>query len=80
MITQQARDVHFSSIVVDAHSDDIGWVVDRGEELAEDTDGRQVTFPKMRQGGVTAQWSTSGGGSSALALGDHRSRLENTMS
>ena len=39
MITQQARDVHFSSIVVDAHSDDIGWVVDLGEELAEDTDG-----------------------------------------
>lgn len=56
MITQQARDVHFSSIVVDTHSDDIGWVVDLGEELAEDTDGRQVTFPKMRQGGVTAQF------------------------
>ena len=56
MVNQRTRDLHFSSIVVDTHSDDIGWVLDRGEELAEDTDGRQVTFPKMRQGGVTAQY------------------------
>jgi membrane dipeptidase len=56
MVSQRAKDLHFSSVVVDTHSDDIGWVLDRGEELAEDTAGRQVTFPKMRQGGLTAQF------------------------
>ena len=56
MVSQRTRDLHFSSIVVDTHSDDIGWVLDRGEELAEDTAGRQVTFPKMRRGGLTAQF------------------------
>ena len=56
MVSQRAKKLHFSSVVVDTHSDDIGWVLDRGEELAEDTAGRQVTFPKMRQGGLTAQF------------------------
>ena len=56
MVTQRARDLHFSSIVVDTHSDSIGWVLDRGEDLADDISGRQVTLPKMRQGGLTAQF------------------------
>jgi len=56
MVTQRARDLHGSSIVVDTHSDDIGWVLDREEDLAEDTARRQVTLPKMRRGGLTAQF------------------------
>ena len=56
MVKKQTLDFHFSSIVVDTHSDDIGWVLDRGEDLAEDTAGRQVTLPKMRRGGLTAQF------------------------
>ncbi len=72
MVTQRARDLHFSSIVIDAHSDDIGCVLDRGEDLAEDTTGRHVTLPKMRRGGLTAQffaaWSNPSRYSQRIAI------------
>ena len=56
MVSQPARDLHFSSIVVDTHSDSIGWVLDQNEDLGEDIPERQVTLPKMREGGLTAEF------------------------
>ena len=56
MVSQRARDLHFSSIVVDTHSDSLVWTLDEGEDLAEDLTHRQLTLPRMRAGGVTAQF------------------------
>ena len=56
MVSQRAQRLHFSSIVVDTHSDSIAWVLDQGEDLVDDIPARQVTLPKMRQGGLTAQF------------------------
>lgn len=56
MVSERASKLHFSSIVVDTHSDSLGWTVDLGEDLGVDTVGRQVTLPKMRAGGISAQF------------------------
>jgi membrane dipeptidase len=56
MISQRARDQHFSSVVVDTHSDSLVWTIDEDEDLAADLVHRQLTLPKMRAGGVSAQF------------------------
>ena len=56
MISERARDLHFSSVVVDTHSDSLVWMIDEGEDLAVDLAHRHVTLPKMRAGGVSAQF------------------------
>ena len=56
MVSEEASRLHFSSVVIDTHSDSLGWTVDEGEDLGVDIDGRQVTLPKMREGGVSAQF------------------------
>ena len=56
MLSQRARELHFSSIVVDTHSDSLVWTLDEGEDLADDLANRQLTLPRMRAGGVTAQF------------------------
>ena len=56
MTSQRARDLHFSSVVVDAHSDSLVWTIDEDEDLAADLAHRQLTLPKMRAGGVSAQF------------------------
>ena len=56
MVSQRARDLHSSSIVVDTHADSLVWTLDEGEDLADDLDHRQLTLPRMRAGGVNAQF------------------------
>ena len=56
MVSQKARDLHSASIVVDTHSDSLVWTLDEGEDLAKDLPHRQLTLPRMRAGGVTAQF------------------------
>ena len=56
MVSEQASKLHHSSIVIDTHCDSLGFVLDSGEDLGVDKEGRQVTLPKMREGGVTAQF------------------------
>ena len=52
---KRARELHFESIVVDAHADTIGRVVDGGEDLTRRTRGH-IDVPKMRAGGLDAQF------------------------
>lgn len=54
-LARRARDLHFESILVDAHADTIGRVVDRGEDLTRRTAGH-IDLPKMRAGGLDAQF------------------------
>ncbi len=56
MVSERARDLHFSSIVVDTHADNLAWALDEGEDLGDDLAHRQLTLPRMRAGGVSAQF------------------------
>ena len=56
MGTDHARDLHFSSIVVDTHSDSLARAVDNGEDLGSDTGRGHMDLPRMREGHQTAQF------------------------
>ena len=56
MVSEQARELHFSSIVVDTHSDSFGRAVDGGEDLGLDTGRGHMDIPRMRAGGITGQF------------------------
>ena len=56
MVSERARELHFSSIVVDTHSDSFGRAVDRGEDLGTETGRGHMDLPRMREGGITGQF------------------------
>ena len=56
MTTEHARELHFSSIVVDTHSDSLGRTVDNGDDLGTDTGRGHMDLPRMRTGHQTAQF------------------------
>lgn len=56
MISPRAREIHFSSIVVDCHADSIGRVVDHGEDLGQDTGRGHLDLPRMRVGNLGAEF------------------------
>ena len=56
MPSQRARDLHSSALVVDTHADNLVWALDEGEDIADDLPHRQLTLPRMRAGGIDAQF------------------------
>ncbi|MDP6063556.1 MAG: dipeptidase [SAR202 cluster bacterium] len=56
MIGDRTSKLHFSSIVVDTHSDSLGRVVKSGEDLGQETGTGHMDLPRMRAGNVTAQF------------------------
>ncbi len=56
MISPRARDIHFSSVVVDCHADSIGRVVDHGADLGKDNSGGHLDLPRMRTGNLSAEF------------------------
>ena len=56
MPNQRARDLHSSALVVDTHADNLVWALDEGEDIADDLPHRQLTLPRMRAGGIDAQF------------------------
>ena len=56
MVSERASRLHFSSIVVDTHSDSISRAVDDGEDLGQETGRGHMDLPRMRAGNVTAQF------------------------
>src|SRR6202162_1104546 len=53
-ISQKARDLHFSSIVIDTHDDTTQRLIDPKFDLSvRHTDG-SVDIPRMREGGLDA--------------------------
>ena len=56
MVSERASRLHFSSIVVDTHSDSISRAVDGGEDLGRETGRGHMDLPRMRAGNVTAQF------------------------
>ena len=56
MISDKASKLHFSSIVVDTHSDSLGRVVQSGEDLGQETGTGHMDLPRMKAGNQTAQF------------------------
>ncbi len=56
MVSERARELHFSSIVVDTHSDSFGRAVDHGEDLGLDTGRGHMDIPRMQAGGISGQF------------------------
>ena len=56
MVSERARELHFSSIVVDTHSDSFGRAVDDGEDLGLDTGRGHMDIPRMQEGGIDGQF------------------------
>ena len=56
MISERASKLHFSSTVVDTHSDSLGRAVRAGEDLGKETGTGHMDLPRMRAGNLTAQF------------------------
>ena len=55
-ISQRARDLHFSSLVVDTHADTISRLTDDGDDLATATGKGHLDLPRIREGNLGVQW------------------------
>ena len=54
--SQRARDLHFSSLVVDTHADTISRMVDDGEDLGTETGRGHIDLPRIKDGNLGVQW------------------------
>jgi len=55
-ISERARKLHFSSLVVDTHCDSISREVDDGHDLGTDTGEGHLDLPRIRAGNLGVQW------------------------
>lgn len=53
---KEAAEIHRRAIVVDGHSDTIWWVVEQGVDMGVRNRDLQMDLPKMREGGIDAQF------------------------
>lgn len=56
MSTTPAQELHFDAIVIDGHCDSIGEQLDQGRWLGERSSKGHIDLPRLRDGGVTAQF------------------------
>jgi membrane dipeptidase len=56
MTTNSVLDLHFSALVIDGHCDSIGDQLEQGRWLGDRSDKGHLDLPRMREGGVTAQF------------------------
>ncbi len=56
MVSERASNLHFSSIIVDMHSDSLARPVRHGEDIGVRTDSGHMDLPRMREGNQTAQF------------------------
>lgn len=56
MVNDRASDLHFSSLVFDTHSDSFARTVDDGVDLGSETGRGHMDLPRMRAGGLNAQF------------------------
>ncbi len=56
MVSERASKLHFSSLIVDTHSDSLGRAVDDGDDLGTETGRGHMDLPRMRRGNMMAQF------------------------
>lgn len=68
-VDETARAVHFSSLVLDAHSDSLARTAMQGDDLGTETGRGQMDLPRMRDGHITAQFFAVGSSPEHLHTG-----------
>ena len=56
MVSERASKLHFSSIIVDTHSDSLAWPVRHGVDIGQRMVQTQMDLPRMAEGHQTAQF------------------------
>ncbi len=55
-ISNRARDIHYSSLVVDTHSDSLAWPTRHGIDIGQPQDETHMDLPRMKEGNQNVQF------------------------
>ena len=55
-ISKEARDLHYSALVVDTHSDSLAWPTRHGVDIGQRQDETHMDLPRMREGNQNVQF------------------------
>ena len=55
-ISKEARDIHFSSLVVDTHSDSLAWPTRHSLDIGQRQEETHMDLPRMREGNQNVQF------------------------
>ena len=55
-ISKRARDIHYSSLVVDTHSDSLAWPTRHGIDIGQPQDETHMDLPRMKEGNQNVQF------------------------
>lgn len=55
-ISKLARDIHYSSLVVDTHSDSLAWPTRHGIDIGQPQDETHMDLPRMKEGNQNVQF------------------------
>ena len=55
-ISKRARDIHYSSLVVDTHSDSLAWPTRHGIDIGQPQDDTHMDLPRMKEGNQNVQF------------------------
>ena len=55
-ISKEARDIHYSALVVDTHSDSLAWPTRHGVDIGQRQEKTHMDLPRMREGNQNVQF------------------------
>ena len=55
-ISKEARDIHYSSLVVDTHSDSLAWPTRHGVDIGQRQEETHMDLPRMKEGNQNVQF------------------------
>ncbi len=55
-ISKRAHDIHYSSLVVDTHSDSLAWPTRHGIDIGQPQDETHMDLPRMKEGNQNVQF------------------------
>ena len=55
-ISKEARDIHYSALVVDTHSDSLAWPTRHGVDIGQRQEETHMDLPRMREGNQNVQF------------------------
>ena len=55
-ISKEARDIHYSALVVDTHSDSLAWPTRHGVDIGQRQEETHMDLPRMKEGNQNVQF------------------------
>ena len=55
-ISKEARDIHYSALVVDTHSDSLAWPTRHGVDIGQRQEDTHMDLPRMKEGNQNVQF------------------------